>query len=102
MKQALVEAHIALRNDASQADMVLTVQADARPGGSGQGFTTVYADVVGTVTNRRGETLYTKTLTSVKGIQLDLARATDDAYGKASEEMSDTFVPGLIRVWHGL
>ena len=102
LKQALVEAHIALRNDASQADMVLTVQADARPGGSGQGFTTVYADVVGTVTNRRGETLYTKTLTSVKGIQLDLARATDAAYGKASEEMSDTFVPGLIRVWHGL
>ena len=102
LKQALQEAHIALRNDTSQADMVLTVQADARPGGSGQGFTTVYADVVGTVTNRRGETLYTKTLTSVKGIQLDLARATDAAYGKASEEMSDTFVPGLIRVWHGL
>ena len=65
-------------------------------------FTTVYADVVGTVTNQRGETLYTKTLTSVKGIQLDLLRATDAAYGKASEEMSDTFVPGLIRVWHGL
>ena len=99
LKEALQEAHVVLRNE---ADMVLTVQADARPGGSGQGFTTVYADVVGTVTNPRGETLYTKTLTSVKGIQLDLPRATNAAYGKASEEMSDTFVPGLIRVWHGL
>ena len=99
LKEALQEAHVVLRNE---ADMVLTVQADARPGGSGQGFTTVYADVVGTVTNLRGETLYTKTLTSVKGIQLDLPRATNAAYGKASEEMSDTFVPDLIRVWHGL
>ncbi|MEE2919320.1 MAG: LPP20 family lipoprotein [Bacteroidota bacterium] len=99
LKEALQEAHVVLRDE---ADMALTVQADTRPGGSGQGFTTVYADVVGTVTNQRGETLYTKTLTSVKGIQLDLLRATDAAYGKASEEMSDTFVPGLIRVWHGL
>ena len=102
LRQALQKAHVVLRNDADQSDMVLTVQADARPGGSGQGFTTVYADVVGTVTNQHGETLYTKTLTSVKGIQLDLSRATDAAYGKASEEMADTFVPGLIRVWHGL
>ena len=83
-------------------DAVLTVQADARPGGSGQGFSTVYADVVGTVTNRRGETLFTQTLTQIKGIQLNVPQATDAAYNKAAEEMSKEFIPDLIRLWHGL
>ena len=81
--------------------MILTVEADARPGGSGQGFTTVYTDVVGTVTNREGEVLFTQTLTRIKGIQLDLPRATDAAYSKASEEITSDFVPALIRLWHG-
>lgn len=101
IQQALQRANVKILAPDADADMVLTVQADARPGGSGQGFTTVYADVVGTVTDRQGETLFTQTLTRIKGIQLDLPRATDAAYGKASESVSTEFVPALIRLWHG-
>jgi hypothetical protein len=61
----------------------------------------VYVDVVGTVTNGAGESIFTQTLTRIKGIQMDLPRATDVAYGKASEEIESDFVPALIRLWHG-
>ena len=101
IQQALQAANVTLLAADADADMVLTVQADARPGGSGQGFTTVYTDVVGTVTNREGEVLFTQTLTRIKGIQLDLPRATDASYTKASEEITSDFVPPLIRLWHG-
>ncbi len=81
--------------------MTLTLQADARPGGQGQGFTTVYLDVVGTVTSAEGETIFTQTQTKIKGVQLDLPRATDAAYDKASQVLQDDFIPQLIRLWHG-
>jgi hypothetical protein len=99
LQQGLQKANVNVV--ASGADMVLTLQADARPGGSGQGFYTVYVDVVGTVTDAAGKTVFTQTLTKIKGIQLDLPRATDAAYDKASEEISSNFVPALIRLWHG-
>ena len=101
IQQALQSANVSLLAEDANADMILTVEADARPGGSGQGFTTVYTDLVGTVTNREGEVLFTQTLTRIKGIQLDLLRATDAAYTKASEEITSDFVPALIRLWHG-
>ena len=101
IQQALQSANVSLRAEDADVDMILTVEADARPGGSGQGFTTIYTDVVGTVTNREGEVLFTQTLTRIKGIQLDLPRATDAAYTKASEEITSDFVPALIRLWHG-
>ena len=102
LKQALQEANVIILPSKSNAEMALTVQVDARPGGSGQGFSTVYVDVVGTVTNSRGETLFTQTLTRIKGIQLNVPQATDAAYNKAAEEMSKEFIPDLIRLWHGL
>ena len=101
VQQALQSANVRVLGPDADADMVLTLQADARPGGQGQGFTTVYVDVVGTVTNRAGESIFTQTLTRIKGIQMDLPRATDVAYGKASEEIESDFVPALIRLWHG-
>lgn len=81
--------------------MTLTIQADVRPGGEGQGFTTVYLDVVGTVKNAEGETIFTQTQTRIKGVQLDLTRATDAAYDKASQVLQEDFIPKLIRLWHG-
>ena len=101
IQQALQSANVSLRAADADVNMILTVEADARPGGSGQGFTTVFTDVVGTVTNREGEVLFTQTLTRIKGIQLDLPRATDAAYTKAAEEITSDFVPALIRLWHG-
>ena len=103
LKQALQKGHVRLvaAEEASEEAMAFLVQADARPGGEGQGFYTVYVDLVGTVTNGQGETVFTQTLTQIKGIQLDLPRATDKAYQKASSEVQEDFVPALIRLWHG-
>ena len=101
IRQALQTTNVILLPPDVEADMVLTVEADARPGGSGEGFITVYTDVVGTVTNRAGEEIFTQTLTRIKGIQRDLPRATDAAYTKASDEIASKFVPSLIRLWHG-
>ena len=98
---ALKEALKKRMPSCNEAGHRLHVQADARPGGSGQGFTTVYADVVGTVTNPRGKPQYQNPDVGWR-IQLDLPRATNAVYGMASKRQPDTFVPGLIRVWHGL
>ena len=101
IRQGLQDANVRILAEDAPSDMTLVVEADARPGGSGQGFSTVYVDLVGTVTNNAGETIFTQTLTNIKGIQLDVPRATDAAYGKAADAMSTEFVPDLVRLWHG-
>jgi hypothetical protein len=102
VRQALQQADVRLvqANQAPNA-MVLTLEADARPGGGGQGLQTVYVDMVGTVTDAEGNIVYTQTMTRIKGIQMDLPRATDAAYDKATEQLQDEFIPGLVRLWHG-
>lgn len=107
IQQALQRANVTLvgsgnaRQRTPANTMVLTVQADTRPGGSGQGFTTVYLDLVGTVTDASGATIFTQTKTNIKGIQLDLPRATDVAYDKGRVLMEEEFIPQLVRLWHG-
>jgi glycerol-3-phosphate responsive antiterminator len=81
--------------------LILVLQADARPGGSGQGFHTMYVDLVGTVKTTKGEVRFTQTETNIKGIQGDPKRATDVAYSKAAEQIQKGFVPDLIQLWHG-
>ena len=87
--------------DVQAGDLSMLVQADARPGGSGQGFFTMYVDVVGTVKNDQGDVLFTRTETGIKGVQGDVELATDVAYSKAVDQMQTTFVPDLVKVWHG-
>ena len=81
--------------------MTLTLIADTEIGGGGQGLQTAYVTLVGTVTNAEGATIYTKTIPRVKGIQLDLPRATNEAYYNALDIVKKEFIPGLIRLWHG-
>ena len=100
IRQALQTSNVRLTEDCDPC-MTMVLEADARPGGQGQGFTTVYVDLVGTVTDDQGEVIFTQTLTKIKGIQMDAMRATDAAYDKAAEEIQDTFMPALIRLWHG-
>ena len=102
VRQALQQADVRLvQADQVPSAMVLTLEADARPGGGGQGLQTVYVDMVGTVTDAEGSIVYTQTMTRIKGIQMDLPRATDAAYDKATEQLQDEFIPELVRLWHG-
>lgn len=102
VRQALQEADVRLVQAEQATDaMTLTLEADARPGGDGQGLQVVYVDMVGTVTDVQGNIIYTQTMTRIKGIQMDLPRATDAAYDKATEQLQDEFIPGLVRLWHG-
>jgi len=101
VQEALQQGNVEILSTSQPAEMNLTLQADARPGGNGHGIFTVYVDLVGTVTNAEGELIFTQTLTQIKGNQLDLPRATDDAYNKAAERIQSEFVPALIRLWHG-
>ena len=102
VRQALQQADVRLVQAEQAPDaMTLTLEADARPGGGGQGLQVVYVDMVGTVTDVQGNIIYTQTMTRIKGIQMDLPRATDAAYDKATEQLQDEFIPGLVRLWHG-
>ena len=98
---AAIERRARQEQDVQPGDLSMLVQADARPGGSGQGFFTMYVDVVGTVKNDQGDVLFTQTETGIKGVQGDVERATDVAYSKAVDQMQTTFVPDLVKVWHG-
>ena len=103
LQEALQQSNVVLvtEQDVQPGDLSMLVQADARPGGSGQGFFTMYVDVVGTVKNDQGDVLFTRTETGIKGVQGDVERATDVAYSKAVDQMQTTFVPDLVKVWHG-
>jgi hypothetical protein len=102
VRQALQQADVRLVQAEQEPNaMVLTLEADARPGGGGQGLQTVYVDMVGTVNDAEGNIIYTQTMTRIKGIQMDLPRATDAAYDKAAEQLQGEFIPGLVRLWHG-
>ena len=103
LQEALQQSNVVLvtEQDVQAGDLSMLVQADARPGGSGQGFFTMYVDVVGTVKNDQGDVLFTRTETGIKGVQGDVERATDVAYSKAVDQMQTTFVPDLVKVWHG-
>ena len=99
-QQALAEANAKLMPSKHRGGYVLSVESDARPGGSGQGFVTVYVDIVATLTAPDGHVIDTFQKTNIKGVQLDLLRATDAAYGKASQEILDNMIPDMIRRWH--
>lgn len=103
LQESLQQANVLLVSEGELRadDLILVLQADARPGGSGQGFHTMYVDLVGTVKTPNGEVRFTQTETNIKGIQGDPKRATDVAYSKAAEEIQEDFVPDLIQLWHG-
>ncbi len=82
---------------ASDADILMLLNADTREGGSSNGFFTAYLDVSFNFRDRRsGETIYEGGRQGVKGVQLNYDKAGYEAYKKAGQELRKDLVPKML------
>lgn len=82
---------------ATDADVVVELNANTREMGESNGFFTVALDQALKVTDRRtGEVVHEGGKQGLKGIQLSYDKAGMDAYKKAANEMADEIFPALM------
>tara|TARA_B100001093_G_scaffold172193_1_gene164992 strand:- start:484 stop:1878 length:1395 start_codon:yes stop_codon:yes gene_type:complete len=80
----------------NDADLILTLEADTRDGGSGSGFFTAFLNASVVIKTTRGAPIVQQNLNDIKGIQLDLNTAHANAYEKAALEIKGKFLRQLI------
>lgn len=84
-------------NQAKDADMVLSLEADTREAGSASGFFTVMLSASAILKNEAGQPILQQNLTEVKGVQLSWEAAHAAAYRKAQVEIQGAFLKKLIQ-----
>ena len=81
----------------SEADMIMTVNASTREGGTANGFFTAYLDISFSFRDRKkNEVIYEGGRQGVKGVQLNYTKAGLEAYKKASQEVRKELVPAMM------
>lgn len=97
LKEAMSAKGFRAVGSASEADLVVEVNADTREAGESNGFFSVALDGSVRATDRRsGEVVYEGGKQGVKGIQLSYEKAGEDAYKKAGNVMRDELFPALM------
>lgn len=82
---------------ASDADMILSLEADTREAGSASGFFTVMLNATAVLKNNTGQPILQQNLSDVKGVQLSWEAAHAEAYRKAQIEIQGAFLKKLIK-----
>jgi hypothetical protein len=81
----------------SEADLVMTVTAATREGGTANGFYTAYLDLSIACKDRRSkDVVYSGGKQGVKGVQLTYDKAGLEAYKKAVQDIRQEVVPALM------
>ena len=97
LKNVLGDEGFSFVDNMSEADMVITVEADSRKGSEVYGQYVAYVDVsVSVLDMNSGEEIYKNKLSDIKGIHLDYERAGLKAYENAGEQLVETVVPSIV------
>ena len=81
----------------ADADMIMSVNASTREGGTANGFFTAYLDISFSFRDRtKNEVIYEGGRQGVKGVQLNYTKAGLEAYKKASQEVRKELVPAMM------
>lgn len=81
----------------SEADLVMTVSASTREGGTANGFYTAFLDLSINCTDRRTQdVVYSGGKQGVKGVQLAFDKAGMEAYKKVVQDIRQEVVPALM------
>ncbi|MEY5043431.1 MAG: hypothetical protein RJA19_658 [Bacteroidota bacterium] len=94
---ALTERGMAITHQPAQADATLTISADTRQSGSGQGFYTALLDATLILRDKQGAPVLQRNLERVKGVQTNWDNAAEEAYRKASMEIRGAFLDELLQ-----
>jgi len=81
----------------AEADLLMTVTAGTREGGTSNGFYTAFLDLAIACKDRRTQdVVYTGGKQGVKGVQLAYEKAGIEAYKKAVQDIRQEVVPALM------
>jgi hypothetical protein len=86
-----------LTTQPAKADAVLSIEADTRQSGNGQGFYTALLDAAIVVRDSRGEPVLQRNLERIKGVQTNWDNAAEEAYRKAALEVRGAFLDELLQ-----
>ncbi len=97
LKQGLANMGFRTVERATDADLVVELQADTRATGESSGFHTAVLDQSVKVVDRKtNDTIFQSGKQGLKGIHLDTTRAGLDAYKKAAPAFHEDELPALI------
>ncbi len=97
VKQELTTKGFRFVEKESDADLLMTVTAGTREGGTSNGFYTAYLDLAIACTDRRTqEVVYTGGKQGVKGVQLNYDKAGMEAYKRVGQDIREEVVPALL------
>lgn len=86
---------------ASDADLLLDLNAATRQGGESNGFFTAFVDVSYTFRDRKTqEVVFEGGKQGVKGVQLSYERAGLESFKKAVPDIRKELVPGIMNAFH--
>lgn len=95
---ALVSKGLRIAGGASDADYLITIDANTKEGGQANGFVVAFLEMNLSVKNRKtGEIAFSETLSSVKGLQLNKDAASIEAYKKGKEKIEQQIVQKLTQ-----
>jgi hypothetical protein len=96
---ALVAKGLRIAGKEGDADFVASIESNTKEGGQANGFVVAFLEVNLVVRKRKtSEIVFSETLSSVKGLQLNKDSAGIEAYKKGKEKMEQTLAPKLLQV----
>jgi hypothetical protein len=94
---ALVSKGLRIATRATEADYVASIEANTKEGGQANGFVVAFLEMNLIVTNKKsGEIVFSETLSSVKGLQLNKDAAGIEAYKKGKEKVEQQLTPKML------
>jgi hypothetical protein len=95
---ALVSKGLRIAGKESEADFVASIESNTKEGGQANGFVVAFLELNLVVKNRKtGEIVFSETLSSVKGLQLNKDSAGIEAYKKGKEKVEQALTPKLLQ-----
>lgn len=98
IRNALTQQGFSFTSNPNQADLHIQLEADTRDGGVQRGFYVGLLNMVLTATEMQtGTTVFSKTMQDIKGFQLNLESASNEAYKKAAKKIEKDVAGELVK-----
>lgn len=97
LKNSLASGGFTFVDDASKANMMISIKANGRDGGEYQGLYTVYVDANISVTDlNSGEEIYKTSFNNVKGVSINTDKAGMKAYDEIAASLQKKVIPTIL------
>lgn len=97
IQNALLKKGIKFTSDSEAADYTIRVSASTTRGGTSQGLHVAYLEMsIAVVDNQNGSEVYRQAMNNIKGLQLNFAAASNDAYKRGGKKIETEIIDELI------